>query len=270
MTTLVPSPPSGAGPATMSSHDIADLCKKRHDHVLRDIRQMLMQLYGEDGVDEGLPERDRFEVFFDRMGWGIGSPDLGNGRVQGVTVGRDARGFVAEIRLDYSHTMTLVAGYKVKLRKAIIDKWQDLERSAGATVLPDLSDPAVLRGLLAGYAEDKSALLAKIEEQAPKLAALEALAEAEGSLCITDAAKALQVQPKALFSFLRREAWIYRRAGGSNEVGYQSKVQAGYIEHKVTRLRRSDRPDKMVEQVRITPKGLTRLAAMLEGRGGRT
>lgn len=263
----IPSPPA-TGLQVMSSHDMADLCSKRHDHVLRDIRQMLMQLYGDEKIDAGLPERDRMEVFFDRMGWGIGSPDLGNGRVPGVQVGRDARGFIAEIRLDYSHTMTLIAGYKVKLRKAIIDKWQELERNAGAVTLPDLSDPAVLRGLLAGYAEDKTALLAKIEEQAPKLAALEALAEAEGSLCITDAAKALQVQPKALFSFLRREAWIYRRAGGSNDVGYQSKVQAGYIEHKVTRLRRSDGPDRMVEQVRITPKGLTRLGAMLEG-GGR-
>nr|WP_242609833.1 Rha family transcriptional regulator [Comamonas thiooxydans] len=116
----------------MGSREIADLCVKRHDHVLRDIRAMLISLYGEEEVQNGLPDRDKMEAFFEKMGWGIDSPDLGNGRVAGIRVQRDARGFVAEICLDHNHTMTLVSGYNVKLRKAIIDKWQELESQVAA------------------------------------------------------------------------------------------------------------------------------------------
>lgn len=237
MTTLVPTLAAvGAGPATMSSIEIAEACQARHNDVVASIRRLF---------DQGVLRESR-ETLRDHQ------------RAEG---GRPTKVY----DLTKRDTLVVVSGYRPELRARIIDRWEELERAAGVGALPDLSDPEVLRGLLANYARDKTALLAKIEQDAPKVAALEALAETDGSLCITDAAKALQVQPKALFSFLRREAWIYRRAGGSNEVGYQSKVQAGYIEHKVTRLRRNDGPDKMVEQVRITPKGLTRLAAMLEG-----
>lgn len=123
---------AGQAPITMSSREIADLCGKRHDHVLRDIRAMLISLYGEEEVQNGLPDRDKMEAFFEKMGWGIDSPDLGNGRVAGIRVQRDVRGFVAEICLDHNHTMTLVSGYNVKLRKAIIDKWQELESQVAA------------------------------------------------------------------------------------------------------------------------------------------
>ena len=69
---------------------------------------------------------------------------------------------------------------------------------------------------------------------------------------------------QALFAYLRANGWIYRRAGSANEVGYQGKVSLGYIEHKVTRLPRVNGPDRIAEQVRITPKGLARLAELLD------
>lgn len=85
----------------------------------------------------------------------------------------------------------------------------------------------------------------------------------EGSLCVTNAAKDLQMRPKELFSWLNENAWIYRRSGKSTWVGYQDKIQRGYLEHKVTTITHDDGTEKILEQVLIKPKGLTTLAKTL-------
>jgi len=126
-----------------------------------------------------------------------------------------------------------------------------------------LSDPNALRGLLLGYSEKVIELETRVEEMQPTVEAFERIATADGSLCITDAAKALQVTPKFLFSFLSQNQWIYKRAGTTHYLGYQDKVQAGYLEHKVTEVTRGDGTTKITEQVRVTPKGLTKLAKLI-------
>jgi hypothetical protein len=64
---------------------------------------------------------------------------------------------------------------------------------------------------------------------------------------------------------LNQGHWIYKRAGNSHWLGYQEKVQSGYLEHKVTEVTRGDGSTKITEQVRVTPKGLTKLAKQLGG-----
>ena len=125
-----------------------------------------------------------------------------------------------------------------------------------------LSDPNALRGLLLGYSEKVIELEHKVEEMAQDVNAYERIAKADGSLCLTDAAKALQMRPKDFISHLSSEKmkWIYKRAGNSHWLGYSDKVQAGYLEHKVTEVTRGDGTTKITEQVRITPKGLAKLA----------
>ena len=86
---------------------------------------------------------------------------------------------------------------------------------------------------------------------------------ADGSLCITDAAKVLQVKPKFLFNWLKSHGWIYRRPGNGHWGGYSEKSNRGYLEHKVTEVHRTDGSEKITEQVRITPKGLTKLSHLL-------
>ena len=100
---------------TMSSREIAELTAKDVSHVHRDIRAMLDEL-----VDD--PELDH------------------------VKEDKDARGYTACFHLPKTLTMTLVAGYSVKLRKAIIDRWQELEQATGPAI-PDFSNPAALPGL---------------------------------------------------------------------------------------------------------------------------
>ena len=103
----------------------------------------------------------------------------------------------------------------------------------------------------------------QVEAAKPKVEALERIAVADGSLNLTEAAKALQQQPKKFNQHLCSQRWIYKRAGGKQWLGYQDKVQQGLVEHKVTMVPLADGGERLCEQVRITPKGLTRLAQQL-------
>ena len=219
------------GAQTMSSREIAELCDKRHDHVMRDIRDMLVQLHGENDL-----------------------PKFG-GVYRGGN-GEDRPCF----NLPKRETLILVSGYNLGMRAKIIDRWQELE--AGQKIDPQvaLSDPASLRTLLLANVEKVLALQGEVEEMRPQVQALERIALSDGSMCITDAAKTLQVQPKALFAFLRAHSWIYTRQGCSDYIAYQSKLQSGLLEHKTTVVTRSDGSEKTTTQARVTPKGLARLA----------
>lgn len=107
-----------------------------------------------------------------------------------------------------------------------------------------------------------------VEAVQPVIQAYDRIAKSEGSLCLTDAAKDLQVRPKDLFAFMRQNGWIYHRPGKAGDIAYQDKIQQGYLEHKVTVVTRADGTEKTVEQVRATPKGLARLAMVVPGARG--
>lgn len=222
--------PTGA--QTMSSREIAELCEKRHDHVMRDVRDMLVQLHGEGGVPK----------------FGDTQINPQNGQTYPVFL------------LPKRETLILVSGYRLDLRAKIIDRWQELEEAQQIDTRKALSDPAALRALLLENVETVLKLEGQIEEMRPQVQALERIAISEGSMCITDAAKCLQLRPKDLFAYLRQRHWIYRRAGSSEDIAYQDKLQSGVLEHKTTVVTRTDGSEKTTTQVRVTPKGLTRLA----------
>jgi len=137
------------------------------------------------------------------------------------------------------------------------------ERQAAVDPLAALRDPDTLRGLLLDYSGRVKALESEKAALEPKADALDRIAAADGALSITAAAKALQMRPKDLFTYLHANGWIYRRAGGGGYLGYQSKTTQGLLEHRVTTLLRSDGTEKIVEQVLVTAKGMTTLAMLL-------
>ena len=124
-----------------------------------------------------------------------------------------------------------------------------------------LSDPDALRGLLYTYAGRVLDLEAKVAEQAPKVEALKRLEGAEGSICVTDAAKVLNVRPKALFAYLSANKWLYKRAGTTYWIGYQDKIQAGVVEMAEYLQVKEDGTEVSRPRAKITAKGLARLAA---------
>lgn len=109
---------------TMSSREISELTGKRHDNVLADIRKMLAEIQS--------PEK------------------LGDYK--------DSRGRTYQmLLLDKEETLILVSGYSIKMRAAIIRRWQELESQVSKPNLPQ------------NYIEALEALLAS-EKEKEKLA----------------------------------------------------------------------------------------------------
>lgn len=229
--------PVGLDPAaapTMSSREIAELVESRHDSVKRAMERLM---------DRGLI---RFTPTVETSHDGAGARPTEVYRVGK----RDSYVIVAQLSPEFT--------------ARLVDRWQELEEQArqGFDPRKALSDPAALRTLLLQNVEKVIELQGEVEEMRPQVQALERIALSEGSMCITDAAKSLQVQPKALFGYLREHHWIYSRPGVAGYIAYQEKLQSGVLEHKVAVVTRADGSEKTTTQVRVTPRGLARLAKL--------
>lgn len=169
-------------------------------------------------------------------------------------------------------SLILVAQNCPEFTARVVDRWQALEEQAAKAAF----DPASLTRIdilkmAVDSEEGRIKAVAELEQTqtklaiaAPKAEALDRFATfAEGSMCLTNAAKALQLQPRKFIAWLQERQWIYRRAGGSHWIGYQSRIQVGYLEHKITTVERTDGSTKQTEQVLVTAKGLAKLATDL-------
>lgn len=214
----------------MSSREIAELTGKRHDHVMRDIRDMLSQLHGEEAL-----------------------PKFG-----GSYVGQDNTSRPC-FHLPKRETLILVSGYSVELRARIIDRWQELEGQAanGGFAVPQ-SLPEALR-LAADLADKMQEQARAIETMRPKVEAHDKIAESFGSVCRRIAAKNLGIQPKVLNRWMMTNGWTYLHGNGDT-VAYQAKIAAGYLEHKVDTGERADGTIWSKTRVMVTPKGMLALA----------
>ena len=126
-----------------------------------------------------------------------------------------------------------------------------------------LNDPAAMRGILLSYTEKVLQLEEEVEKAKPVVEAYERIADGDGSMCLTDAAKTLQIQVKKLTKWMQAHSWIYKRVGGTSWVGYQDRIQNGFLEHKVTMTPNSQGGETARTQVRITPKGLAKIAKQI-------
>lgn len=221
-------------PVTMSSREIAELTNKRHDNVMRTIETL-----HERGAI-GLPH-------FEEV------PNPGPGPL-----------VLKQYRVGKRDSYVIVAQLSPEFTAALVDRWQELEQQAEQAPRLPQNFAEALR-LAADQAEQIEQQRAVIEQQTPKVEALRILSEAEGSVCVTMAAKELGMKPGKLFAWLRANRWLYRRSDNGPYVAYQPRIDSGHLCHKVETIPREDKPDKIVEQVRVTPKGLAKLAQLVGG-----
>ncbi|MEJ6520344.1 phage antirepressor KilAC domain-containing protein [Shewanella bicestrii] len=176
--------------------------------------------------------------------------------------GGTEQGTFAHELLAVSYAGWISPAFQLKVNQVFLDYRSGKLQPVSIDPMDALRDPAIMRSLLLGYSEKVLELEDQLKVTQPKADALDRIATADGSLCITDAAKHLQMRPKDLFAFLQQDKWIYRRQGTS-WLGYQDKLQQGLLEHKITEVERGDGSNKITSQVRVTPKGLAYLSNWL-------
>ena len=162
---------------TMSSREISDLTGKELSHIHRDIRAMVGALEDDPVLDD-------------------------------LKEDKDVRGYTTVFHLNKELTLTLVAGYNVKLRLAIVKRWQELE----AQVKPAFTLPQTFAQALALAAQQALELEQKqlqLEAAKPKVEYVDKYVERNNLKSITDVAKEMGISSKALGVWLRKKghAW---------------------------------------------------------------
>lgn len=229
------------GEAMADSRDVAAYFGKEHRRVLQTIREL--QCSGDFRRHNFVP----FKI-----------NDLTGESTSHVMMTKDGFTF-----LVMGFTGGRAAAYKERYIAQFNVMESQLRRQAPAFAIPATYAEALR------LAADQSERLAQQEAQiatlVPKGEALDRIATADGSLCVTDAAKTLQVRPNDLFRWLRANGWIYKRPGTNTDIAYQSRLITGVLEHKTKPVPRPDGTEKIATQVRVTPKGLTVLAKLFPG-----
>ena len=185
----------------MTSREIAELTGKDLSHIHRDTRAMLNELAESD------------------------DPDLDH-----VCEDMDSRGYTTCFHLPKSLTLTLMAGYSVKMRHTIIRRWQELEAQAAAPapIIPQTLAQALR--LAADQAEQIEQQQALLTIAAPKAAFVDKYVDSTGLKGFREVAKLLKVTEPKFRAFLTDEKIMYRLGG--EWAAYAQHLDAGRFQVK--------------------------------------
>ena len=188
---------------TMSSREIAAHTGKDHKHVMRDCVNMFHELillpkeYAQDWVH---PQ---------------------NGQTY------------QEYVLDEDLVMTLIAGYSVKLRHAVIKRWKELEAKQ-SILLPNFTDPAAAANAWAAEFKAKQHAEAQLSIAAPKVEYYEKVVERDHLL------NATQVSQKLGMSAMKMNACLDGLAVYSKNVKRSRTFQQWFIDKGYGELKQTE------------------------------
>lgn len=149
---------------TMSSREMASLCKKRHDNTLVVIRDL---------EDRGLLE---------------------NSTPQNYIHAQNGQQYVEYIS-DKRDSLVIVARLSPEFMAVVIDRWQELEANASQPVvaLPDFTNPAEAARAFADQYEAKQIAQEQLALAAPKIAHYDAVVERSTLLNATQVAHSIKL-----------------------------------------------------------------------------
>ena len=226
---------------SMNHLEIAELVNKRSDNVKRTIETL---------VDKGV----------------IRLPQIENiDKINNLGLNIKVKTYIFTGEQGKRDSIIVVAQLCPEFTARLVDRWQELEAQVAKPIDPMklLADPHALRNALLTYSEKVIELEQQVEVMQPTVKAFDRIAKADGSFCMRDTANNLQMRQSDLIKWLQLNGWIYKRPGNAAWHGYSDKLQAGYLEHKTEVITRPDSSEKITEQVRVTPKGLTKLSKLL-------
>lgn len=205
---------------TMSSREIAELCEKRHDNVLKLVREL---------IERGLLKNTTPHSYIHPQ--------------------NNQRYF--EFFSDKRDTLVIVARLSPEFTAAVVDRWQELEAQQ-AVQLPQTFAEALR--LAADLEEQKQALLLENQRMKPKVAFVEHYVEVGTTKSLRETAKILKMPEKAMIQRLVEDRILYRQS--NNLLPYQKyherelfAVKTGTAEH-----------GHNFTQTRVTSKGMAFIA----------
>ena len=213
---------------TMSSREIAQLCQKPHDNVLKLIRSL---------IDGGIVKSTTPHQYMHPQ----------NGQ------------WYTEFLSDKRDSLVVVARLSPEFTAAVIDRWQELEAQNNSPALPNFADPVQAARAWADAMERQQQAIAQVAELQPKAQALDAITHAKGNSNIRDTAKALGAKQSDFISWCLKHGWLYRD-DCERLKAYANRIQQGFMAQKSVLYRGSDSTERATMQPMFTPKGLTRLA----------
>lgn len=196
----------------MSSREIADLVNTSHDSVLRTVRELRAR--------------------------GVVSP------TETQYQNEQNKQYYPEFRVGKRDALVIASGYSVELRARIIDRLEELENKSHdpAHTIPKTYAEALM--LAANQA-------AQLEQQAPKVAVYDLLANTKGDVNTTIVAKELSTTANKLNQFLR-DAGVKWLNADLPKVGYESWFNVVALEAN----------GGIRHQCLITPKGQLEIAKL--------
>ncbi|MGC4884988.1 phage antirepressor KilAC domain-containing protein [Providencia hangzhouensis] len=206
---------------TMSSREISDLTGKRHDNVMADIRKMLVEIQSPEKLGDYTDTKNRTQQM---------------------------------LLLNKEECLCLISGYSIKLRMAIIKRWQELESQK--PLIPQTL-PEALR-LAADLAEQKQIVEQQLAIAAPKAEFVDRYVQATGLLGFRETSKLLKVKENLFRDFLISKRIMYKLAGKLTP--YSEHLEAGRFDVKTGENQVNGHD---YTQVKFTPKGIQWIAGLL-------
>lgn len=255
---LIAAAPDEQAPRAIS----ADLIPINHENGAPSVNARDLHAFLEVGKDFSTWIKDRIQQFGFIDGQDY-SPISGN-RSDGLP-GKARAEYALSIDMAKELSMVERTEKGKQARQYFIACEKALHQAAPAIRAPQTLREALQLAL--DQQERIEALETTVSEITPKAEALDRIAEAEGLLNLTNAAKALQVQPKKFIAYLQTSGWIYRRNGSAEWVPYQGRIQSGHMQAKIYTFTSQTTGDEVLkERAMITAKGLALLAKTFSGR----